>query len=271
MTADRDFQEKIYFFLNFSSQKKEDLIKEIAKKLKNCSPKFAGLEMEEDIKPHLSWNIFGNQDMKKKSEFKVNKKEISVTIKQSLKKCSKFLASKGTIIFVFPCFNLFVKEKMFGVNGFTPCANTFHVFLYTQKYNKKMFQKMIAHEFNHSVFMDYHNLIYTQLTLLDSLILEGLAQNFVESLFREPGPWAKAIPLKECKEVFSRVEKSINSKDYHIYSELFFEGKKYPLWAGYSLGYQIVKSFLKIQKKISWGEIMKLSSLSILENSRLSG
>lgn len=101
--------------------------------------------------------------------------------------------------------------------------------------------------------------------------MEGLAIHF--SLKVTPGKppkYTTSLSLKRCRKIWLRVKIFLNSKSLKLNNNLFHNNDgEYPLWTGYSLGYQIIRSFLKKYPKIPWQKIMKLKPKTILKKSSL--
>jgi len=107
------------------------------------------------------------------------------------------------------------------------------------------------------------------MSLLDNLVFEGLADNFQKMVIKgsKVPPWSMSLSRNEAKIIFNEIIEKIQSKKESNFFELFFENKNYPLWAGYSIGYYIVDSFLKNNSNNEWKEIVKLKSVDILKKS----
>ena len=92
-------------------------------------------------------------------------------------------------------------------------------------------------------------------TLFDNLIFEGLAcvleADFIKNK-AEKSLFIKTILERsdeQNKEILAQVYNKLDSDNY-IYNEIFFNGSdKLPRWAGYSLGYYLVKKYLKKTNK----------------------
>lgn len=251
-------------FSVFSSQK--EIVSFISQNIKNSSIGYAGFKLKKDLRKYLAGAIF---DSKGKDIPKISKSTLLTTkiikiIKNIINLCNTAVKNSDINIFVFPTSDAFVKEKMSGVFGYTPYKRTFFIFINPQSRKwEKALASTIAHEFNHSLFLRYHKWE----TLLDSLIFEGLAENFKEQIIGEKSPWVKALSPRQSKKIFLDLKNQLNSKDYKLYQSVFLENKKYPLWAGYSLGYHIVHSFIEKNLDLKWPQILKLSPKDILKNS----
>lgn len=254
----------LYFYTDIvaADLTKEKFVSKLVKDLPVSSVGYAGFRKKEYLRKHLQWQVFGKAEGIKQT-FKLNKKRAANIIERAIKKCHQVIPSEPTRIFVFPTFNPFVIKKMSGVAGYCPWQKTILLYVNPVSGWEKSLEGTVYHEFNHSVVEKYHQ----RKTLLDNIIIEGLAENFTESMSKTASPWAKSVPLTGCKTIFPKIKRLLKSRDYNVYQELFFAGKKYPLWAGYSIGYQIVKSFIKKNKNLTWKEIIKIRPEIILEKS----
>lgn len=256
----------VYFCINYDTGiSNKAFINNRVQKLKKSWIGCMDLKTEKYLRRHLEWMFFGPDSIKFVPGLTFNKKAILKIIRQTIKKCYKVLPLGPTKVFVFPTFYSFVRNKMFGVTGSSLWKNTIFLFINPTKGWENALREAICHEFNHSVVSQ----CYKRETLLDDLIFEGLAEHFREKVVNgSSAPWSKTIPLRETKKIFKRIRRMLNSKDYKVSRSLFFGDKKYPLWTGYSIGYQIIKSFLRNNKNLSWKEIIKFKPREILKKSR---
>ena len=92
-------------------------------------------------------------------------------------------------------------------------------------------------------------------TLFDNLIFEGLAcvleTEFIKNK-AEKSLFIKTILERsdeQNKEILALIHNELDSDNYN-YNEIFFNGNdKLPRWSGYSLGYYLVKNYLKKTNK----------------------
>lgn len=92
-------------------------------------------------------------------------------------------------------------------------------------------------------------------TLFDNLIFEGLAcvleTEFIKNK-AEKSLFIKTILERsdeQNKEILALIHNKLDSDNYN-YNEIFFNGNdKLPRWSGYSLGYYLVKKYLKKTNK----------------------
>ncbi len=274
---------EIYFYLNYKKHGNKRLTpkgfaKYLTRHISATSTGYAGFQRKKYLEASLSFNIFNSKSKLKTSNITSTHfpiKEILSHIEKTMKEVYRFLPSKiKTRIYIFPTFRSFVKDKMFGVNGITPYRNTINIYIHPEPQNQKMFfqeiDHTVAHEYNHTIRFQYSPLSSIS-TLLDGLINEGLAENFrMRAMGGKISPWADVLQPEKVRKVFKKIRPFLHSTGKKIYYEVFFADKKYPLWTGYSIGYQIVKGFLKNNKTMKWEEIVKLKAKDILQESNFS-
>ncbi len=227
---------------------------------------FGGFTEKTWLRRFLPPGIFGEYKGEKVPEYKLPNKKLNKLISKALVKSYNTLPNPHTNIFVFPTFSPFVKHQMNGSTGYTPHKNTIHMYVYPERVQgwQQEISNTIAHEYTHSVVMNYHK----WQTLLDSLVYEGLAEHFRENVVGGGRvPWTNAISAKQIQRYWRELKPQINSKDYKLYHKVFFEGKLYPKWTGYTIGYNIFKSFLKGEKNKDWKQIVRNNAKQILAKS----
>lgn len=244
---------------------RSQLILSLSKDIKNSSIGYAGFRTKQNLRNYLADAIFNLKNNKEIQKFYFDEKKILRIIKKVIILCHKVIPSEPTKIFIFPTFSTFVHKKMFGTTGYTPWKNTMLIFINSQsRLWKSALSRTIAHEFNHSIVLKYNN----WKTLLDSIIFEGLAEYFQEYVIGgKRTRWVKALGVSQSKELFLKLKKYLQSKNPKLYHSVFFGDKKYPLWSGYSVGYHIIRSFIKNNLGVEWKQIIKLSPKEILKRS----
>jgi uncharacterized protein YjaZ len=265
---------RIYFFIDYKVKgfkNRRQFIREFIKNLKVNKVDYAGLNNKE-LEKILNKFIFFLNSQKSKIEYlpkqKYQRVKVFQIIKKSLVKCwNCFSVEKPLKIFIFPCFSNFVKTKMEGVCGFVPRQNIIYLFLHPKATHfEKRLKYTVAHEFYHAVSEKYSR--KWNKTILGSLVYEGLANYFrMKAVGGKLTSGLIALSEKQCRKIWPKVQKILNSKNPKIWRALFLGNKKYPLGCGYSLGYQIVKSFFKKNPKIKWKEVIKYSPREILKKS----
>ncbi len=277
---DKKIIAKIYFPAIIKTLKSKNtrwFISELADDTKKIGGDYAGLKNKNELEVILEKYIFDPKSRpnlrKRYSVFlRLSKRKIISLIENCLSKCQKHLSIKKTIhIFVFPTFSDFIKKRLSGISGFAPANNyILHIYLHPDSLRIKNFnanlKKNIAHELFHIITDEYNK--NWQWVIKDNIIAEGLAEIFSVNLFGGVTPFAIALSEDACRKIWPKVKKVLNSKNSVTYRDIFYEKGRYPLWTGYALGYQIVKSFLEKYPEISWRNIVKIKPDEIL---RMSG
>lgn len=190
-----------------------------------------------------------------------NKQRLLNNIKLTIKQCSSVITKKISI-FIFSTHDIFVIRRMSGVAGFSDMKNLIILNVSVTKDWEKALRETVAHETAHALALNYNK----RITLGDNLVFEGIAEHFREQfLGGGRARWVKSLSKKQAKIIFNKIKKSLGSKSDKLYWELFFGTGKYPLWAGYAIGYYLVNEYLKKQDKVDWKKIIKVSPSEVIK------
>ncbi len=182
------------------------------------------------------------------------KNKIIEVTKITLDELKRFSKSKK-YVFIFPCFDNFVIDKMGGLTGFCPWKNVLMIFLHPTINWEIALKETIAHEFAHATSPFYNG---GDITIGQGIIFEGLAEHFREFVFGgKTAPYSKAINKNGIKMFFNELKYKLNLKSDSFYSEVFFGTGKYPMWTGYSIGYYLAGKYLENKKNVDWNELLR--------------
>ncbi|WP_338652065.1 DUF2268 domain-containing putative Zn-dependent protease [Lysinibacillus sp. Y5S-8] len=163
-------------------------------------------------------------------------------------------------IYIFP---ITQQQTMTNKNG---VAYPQALFLFIGEVETQELQALFAHEYNHVCRL--HNLKKSldEMTLLDALILEGLAESAVKDLYGEKwlAPWLKKYSATELLVLWKShflQNLQVEGVEKHL---PFLYGGELPPWIGYCIGYKIVQSY---SKKYSSRHLLFTSSKDILAGS----
>ncbi|QDQ00955.1 hypothetical protein FOH38_11055 [Lysinibacillus fusiformis] len=112
---------------------------------------------------------------------------------------------------------------------------------------KEELKALFAHEYNHVCRLQYINKSLDEMTLSDSLILEGLAECAVEELYgnKRLAPWLKSYSMEDLLKIWeSDFVPVLDVQGVHNHFD-FLYGGKLPKWIGYCIGYEIVRTYKK--------------------------
>lgn len=232
---------------------------------------YAGFTSKRNLRKHLDFHLSLKKSKKKEYKNLIDEKRIISLIKKNLKRVFKVLPLDFLYIYIFPTFNEFVKQKMKGIVGASFRENVILIHMYPEIRKVDIFFDLIfMHEYNHAARLKYFPLKRNN-TLLDSLIMEGLADNFAISLTGASPkcvPWLRVLNKKQAKELLCNLKKRnlLFSKDEKVHWKVFFGGDQFPFWAGYSLGFYIVKEFIqKSNLSNQWQQIIKIEAQKFLD------
>ncbi|WP_068985002.1 MULTISPECIES: DUF2268 domain-containing protein [Lysinibacillus] len=144
-------------------------------------------------------------------------------------------------IYIFP---ITQEQTMTNKNG---VAYPNALFLFIGELEKEELKALFAHEYNHVCRLQFLNKTLDEVSLLDSLILEGLAECAVEEIYGDKwlAPWLSYYSLDKMLKIWKKrflPKINIQGLDNHIE---FLYGGKLPKWIGYCIGYEIVRSYIK--------------------------
>jgi uncharacterized protein YjaZ len=108
---------------------------------------------------------------------------------------------------------------------------------------KKTLPYVIAHEYHHSTWMS-RNWKDSNFSLIEYLIFEGRADIFATDLYKEvTSPWTTMINKEQEKKVWNEIEPEIFQRGHEIINKVMFGNQDIPFGSGYTIGFNIVKSF----------------------------
>ena len=136
-----------------------------------------------------------------------------------------------------------------GIGGRTYWSDLITICVDEEKLAKSKMTEMLVHELCHAARWGKNNEWMN--TLFDGLINEGIATYFEAEFAKnleEKTVFIKTILERsdeENKKIFEKLCDQLESKSYD-YEMIFFNGNdELPRWAGYSLGYYLVKRYLE--------------------------
>ena len=171
---------------------------------------------------------------------------------------NKYPSGKRLMVELYPMDeqDQFGREQLGGVSAWTSWqGDTIHLVVYPSKETTHALKSTVVHEYNHHHRITALNNGHPDVTLLEKIIREGLAEHFVgEVLGREfHGPWVNALTQDEARRLWETLY-SVHAADTGDGTDaLVFGGRNtdVPLWAGYSVGYYLVKWYWELHPLVS--------------------
>lgn len=224
------------------------------------------------IKDH--WAFATPKNIKTLEEFVYslinNQDEINKIIEQALIKSSNTLPGENKTVYLFPPNpdDMYGINLMGGIAGITINQDAILIQIDPSSFKEDFLEYSVAHEYHHTIYMESKVVGYN---LLDSIILEGKADTFANSLYPDINiPWIEPLSAQTEKEVWEDLEDDLWSIDSLIYYD-YHNGnpsKGIPTWTNYKIGYQIMNSFLENNPSVSVHDWTLLSAKEILLNSK---
>ncbi|MDN4495271.1 DUF2268 domain-containing protein [Ureibacillus aquaedulcis] len=137
-------------------------------------------------------------------------------------------------------------------------------------------QALLAHEYHHICRLSYLDKSPQEIDLLDTLIIEGMAEFAVEELYgeRSLSPWTKGYSQEECSNLWIKYfARAIHVKDVDNHFPFLYgnEVVGLPKWIGYCIGYRIVRSYIENGGTTDHLLLSRTPSYKILEGSLFKG
>lgn len=144
-----------------------------------------------------------------------------------------------------------------GYSGFGGIPGYIFLIVVPNAFNQTRLKSALAHEFNHNVRFTYEPFNHGNVSVEDYLVIEGLAEVFAESLYgiENRGPWVVDFDEEEMSYTIEVMKEARNIKGFeevaaYMYGdEVAREQGFYPVGvsrnAGYTIGYHLVKAYLK--------------------------
>ncbi|WP_373894835.1 DUF2268 domain-containing protein [Virgibacillus natechei] len=139
-------------------------------------------------------------------------------------------------------------------NGKSGLAFSDKLFLFISEENEEEeIRALFTHEYHHICRLSRYKANIKDFVLLDTIILEGLAENAVRERFGEKltATWTSYYSDQQLEKIQDRLiipNKSIQQTDSRHQRILYGLGL-YPKMAGYSVGYYIVKKYMEANGK----------------------
>lgn len=226
----------------------------IIKKVYNTC--FEGGEYLHMVDNLLKWSP-ENSDSIKKVLNEIDEEKTNVAIKDALLKSSDFLPSEEeTAVCVFP-------SHPGNENTMVAAGAGKIIVFYNEFYTEDMIRAGIAHEYHHSIWTEQHLEKYISFSVLDNLIFEGKAVMFEKLVY--PNITFSQVDPSFNKTFWAKVEGDLDTYDLNRSLEILMGGQALPRHYGYSEGYKMVDSYLKLHPDTTPEEWTALSAEEIFQ------
>lgn len=167
-----------------------------------------------------------------------------------------------------------------GYSGFGGIPGYILLIVVPNAFNRTRLKSALAHEFNHNVRFTYEPFNHGDVSVEDYLVIEGLAEVFAETLYgvEQRGPWVQEYDQEELEYTIEVMKSGREARGFdqvsaYMYGDEVAREQGYqPVGlsrnAGYTIGYHLVKDYLK-----NTGETIAQATLTpsrtLVEESRI--
>ncbi|WP_088042509.1 DUF2268 domain-containing protein [Bacillus sp. EAC] len=245
-----------------------DIIEDKKSIMKKLLPYFPNYD-EQSLYTYLLSHGLSKLSKDSKNDFKLLiKNNVWKSLQTEFNKIKKEFNGPDVPIFIFPCQQargMFLNSTY--QRGGLAYKNCICLFLSPLE-GILQHKAVLLHEYHHIVRLTkfYKN---KKVTLLDAMILEGLAEHAVLERYGEEvqAPWTKLYSTRQCEYYYNKylkdhLELPSNDEDF---SKYLYGGNGIPKLLGYGVGYDIVKNCLE-QTEWSNDRLMRTSSKKIKDN-----
>lgn len=173
-----------------------------------------------------------------------------------------------------------VLMESFGYSGFGGIPGYILLIVVPNEFNKVRLKSALAHEFNHNIRFTYEAFNHGNVSVEDYLVIEGLAEVFAEELYGSQyrGPWVQDYDEEEMAYTIEVMKDGRHVKGFeqvaaYMYGDEVAKLQGFPPVgvsrnAGYTIGYHLVKEYLK-NTNTSIAEATITPTNTIIEKSKV--
>lgn len=238
-----------------------------------CDKYFQKSEYAYIVKDFFAMPIKNTTELSKSIErIVLNQETIKTKIIGALKKSRQNIDNDSLTIYIIPVNpeNRQIIEGMTGIMGLTAGSKQIILTIEPDILGwENMLEYAVAHEFNHAYWTNVNFGKLAKWTLLDYLVFEGRGDYFAHLLYPNViAPWTMALTENQKLDLWNKIKPNLQSEDISYQMEVMFGSRNYPVWGGYSLGYDIVLTTLTNNKKLKADNWTNLGADKILEQSK---
>ncbi|MDO6850785.1 DUF2268 domain-containing putative Zn-dependent protease [Priestia megaterium] len=200
----------------------------------------------------------------------MKKRQVWKKVKAHYEKLKKAWNGPDVAVLVLPS-NPRNRKMQRQFNGRAGVAFTDKLFVFmTSHTSDEEMLAVLTHEYHHVCRLKAINKSDEMITLLDAMMMEGLAERAVEEYCGKKylAPWTNYYTIEEAKKMWEKhVKPYYNLRtDEKKYDQLLFGQNWYPEMMGYNIGYHLVTSCMK-PHTLTTTQLLPLSTNTILKKS----
>ncbi|MBU5483770.1 DUF2268 domain-containing protein [Clostridium sp. MSJ-11] len=214
---------------------------------------------------------YGIKDIKAFEEqlksLKKNKGVLIETVEESLEKAHSVLPNNNINIYILPEDPEVTKIFNTGVRAVSPDEKNIFMVVNTKVNGWESEIKLTTvHEYYHSVEKKISNNARKN-NLLNMLISDGKAEVFTSIVYpEEKSKISYALNKEEEIQVWNKIKNNLYSEE-NINKIMNGDGKEFPLFSGYTIGFNIVRRFIDFNPNITINEWTKIEEEEIFKHS----
>lgn len=188
-------------------------------------------------------------------------------------KLQKLWNGVKTDIFIFPVErgNPVIMKELNGKMGIS-FPKVIILFL-SKELTRNQIRSLFTHEYHHVCRLDFLKKSIHEVNLLDSIIIEGMAEVAVEYYHDRQmlAPWVYMYTKKQLEPYWKRIVPYLEVRGKENHDPILYGNYRngFPKWYGYCLGYHIVNSYLEENQTVTMKQLLRTKSSEILSNSFL--
>jgi uncharacterized protein YjaZ len=216
---------------------------------------FQKSEYSSFVKDFFAPTIKNTPELKKSIErISLNNEKIRSKITGALNKSRQSIDNDSLTIYIIPVNpeRRQIIEAMAGIMGLTAGSKQIILTIEPDISGwENMLEYAVAHEYSHAYWTNVNFGKSSQWTLLDYLVFEGRGDYFAHLLYPNVvAPWTVALTENQKSGLWNKIKPNLRSEDISYQMEVMFGSRNYPVWGGYSVGYDIVVTALTNSKNI---------------------
>ncbi|SHF92100.1 DUF2268 domain-containing protein [Ornithinibacillus halophilus] len=225
---------------------------------------------ESDILNHLAkFGMYKQPYSNGKDEIKnLQKKKVWQYVYKEAKKLQTIWNGPSISVFILP---VEIRNKRIAKeqNGKSGLAFSDKLFLFIGDHlDKNEIKALLTHEYNHICRLHYYQKNAEEFTLLDTIILEGLAENAVREYCGEDNlaSWTTYYSEDQLEDMYQKIIKPNESLSTfeRKHNEILYGMKFYPKMAGYCVGFYLVKNYM-INNRCKIKDTLPINSSQFIE------
>ncbi|MBP2241766.1 uncharacterized protein YjaZ [Cytobacillus eiseniae] len=134
-------------------------------------------------------------------------------------------------------------------------------------------KETVAHEYHHTVYIEFSDYETRLHHLIDRVIMEGKADTFAKAVYPDHSPlWIEPLSPDTSKVVWAYIKENKYSYKYEDIINLFYGSVAdgLPRWSNYKMGYHLMESFLSNNPDMSVEEWTFIPATEIIEGTEFS-